>query len=89
MRDDVTVRRIFNWTQNPTLARDIAARKMAVYDELMEGRQPAEMLEARPFLETLEKCVRVVVRVWLCVPLFVPAARHNHSCAPATAAMLA
>jgi len=29
-----------------------------LYDELLEGRQPAEMLEARPFLENLKKYVK-------------------------------
>lgn len=51
------VSRVFNWTQNPTTARQIAKRKMAVYEELLNGRQPAEMLEARPFLEMLRKWV--------------------------------
>lgn len=55
VRDEVVVTRVLNWTQNMTTARQIAKRKMAVYEELLGGRQPAEMLEARPFLETLRK----------------------------------
>ncbi len=55
LRDEVVVTRVFNWTQNPTTARQIAKRKQAIYDEVLGGRQPAEMLEARPFLETLRR----------------------------------
>ncbi|KAF5837530.1 HAD-like domain-containing protein [Dunaliella salina] len=55
VRDDVVVKRIFNWTQNPAMAMQIAQRKAQVYDQLLEGRQPAEMLEARQFLELLRK----------------------------------
>jgi len=54
-RDEVVVTRVFNWTQNPATARQIAKRKTAVYEEMLGGRQPAEMLEARPFLETLRR----------------------------------
>ena len=55
LRDDVVVQRIFNWTQNPPMAKKIAERKSEVYHELLGGRQPAEMLEARPFLEMLHR----------------------------------
>jgi len=55
VRDDVVVKRIFNWTQNSAMAAQIAQRKADVYDELLDGRQPAEMLEARQFLELLQR----------------------------------
>lgn len=55
LRDEVVVTRVFNWTQNPTMAKKISQRKNEILDQLMNGRQPAEMLEARPFLETLRK----------------------------------
>ncbi|KAJ9526834.1 hypothetical protein QJQ45_017786 [Haematococcus lacustris] len=54
-RDDLVVSRILKWTQNPTETKQIARRKQAVYEELMGGRHPAEILEARQFLETLQR----------------------------------
>lgn len=57
VRDDVIIKRVFNWTQNPGMAKQLALRKAELYDELLDGRQPVEMLEARPFLETLKKWV--------------------------------
>lgn len=47
--------RVFNWTHNPSVALKIAARKAVLYEELLGQRQPAQMLEARPFLETLKR----------------------------------
>ena len=55
LRDDVVVSRIFNWTQNKVMAKKIAERKAEVYEELLGGRQPADMLEAKPFLEMLTR----------------------------------
>lgn len=56
LRDDVCVTRVFNWTQNSQVAKKVAARKAEVFEQLLEGRPPAEMLEARPFLTMLKKC---------------------------------
>ncbi|GAX75419.1 hypothetical protein CEUSTIGMA_g2863.t1 [Chlamydomonas eustigma] len=55
LRDDVVVSRVFNWTQNPMMAKKIAERKSEVYEEMCGGRQPAEMLEAKPFLDMLRR----------------------------------
>lgn len=55
LRDDVVVSTVFNWTQNPSTAKMIAARKAEVYEELLGGRQPPAMLEARPFLDTIRR----------------------------------
>lgn len=56
LRDDVVVTRVFNWTQNPMTAKKVAARKSEVLEQLLEGRPPAAMLEAPPFLTMLKKC---------------------------------
>ncbi|GLI69210.1 hypothetical protein VaNZ11_013783, partial [Volvox africanus] len=66
VRDEVVVSRVFGWTHNPSVARQVAQRKGEVYEQLMGGRQPAAMLEARPFLETLK---RYSVPVALATPL--------------------
>lgn len=55
LRDDVVVTTVFNWTQNSSVAKKIAARKAEVYEEMLGGRQPPAMLEARPFLETIRR----------------------------------
>lgn len=55
VRDEVVVSRVFGWTHNPGVARQVAQRKAEVYEQLMGGRQPAAHLEARPFLETLKR----------------------------------
>lgn len=55
LRDDVVVQTVFNWTQNPLVAKNIAARKNEIYEELVQGRGPAPMLEAMPFLETIRR----------------------------------
>ena len=56
LRDDVVVTRVFNWTQNATTAKKVAARKSEVLTQLLEGRPPAAMLEAPAFLTMLKKC---------------------------------
>ncbi|EFJ41744.1 hypothetical protein VOLCADRAFT_84030 [Volvox carteri f. nagariensis] len=66
VRDEVVVSRVFGWTHNPSVARQVAQRKGEIYEQLMGGRQPAAMLEARPFLETLK---RYSVPVALATPL--------------------
>lgn len=55
LRDDVVVTRVFNWTLNPTTARQIVKRKQTLYDELLGERQPAAIFEAKPFLENLKR----------------------------------
>ncbi len=55
LRDDVVVSTVFNWTQNPSVAKTIAARKAEIYQELLGGRPPPAMLEAAPFLETIRR----------------------------------
>ncbi|KAG2498260.1 hypothetical protein HYH03_004010 [Edaphochlamys debaryana] len=55
VRDEVVVSRVFGWTHNPSVARQVAQRKGELFEQLMGGRQPAAMLEARPFLETLKR----------------------------------
>ncbi len=47
--------RVLNWTQNAATAKQIAKRKAEVYEELLNGRQPAAMLEAPAFLDVLRK----------------------------------
>jgi beta-phosphoglucomutase-like phosphatase (HAD superfamily) len=37
------------------MAKKIAERKAEIYEELLGGRQPAEMLEAQPCLELLHR----------------------------------
>ncbi|GFR40808.1 hypothetical protein Agub_g1427 [Astrephomene gubernaculifera] len=54
-RDEVVVSRVFRWTHNTSIARQVAQRKGQIYDQVLGGRQPAVMLEARPFLETLKR----------------------------------
>ncbi len=55
VRDEVVVSRVFGWTHNPTIARQVARRKQELYDTILSGRQPAAMLEARPFLDTVKR----------------------------------
>ena len=66
VRDEVVVSRIFGWTHNPSVARQVAQRKAELYETLMGGRQLAAMLETRPFLETLK---RYSIPVALATPL--------------------
>lgn len=66
VRDEVVVSRVFGWTHNSSVARRVAQRKGEIYEQQMGGRQPAAMLEARPFLETLK---RYSVPVALATPL--------------------
>jgi hypothetical protein len=44
---------LFIWTRNPSQAAKIAARKEEIYDEIMNGQQPAEVPGCRNFLDTL------------------------------------
>ncbi|KAI8470763.1 MAG: HAD-like domain-containing protein [Monoraphidium minutum] len=53
VRDEVAIMQLFTWTRNPAAAAGIAARKEALYDEIMSGNHPAEMPGVRAFLETL------------------------------------
>lgn len=55
VRDEVIVSRVFGWTHNPVVGRQVAQRKAEIYEQLLNGRQPVAMLEARPFLETLKR----------------------------------
>ncbi len=66
VRDEVVVSRIFGWTHNPSVARQVAQRKGEIYESIMGGRQLAAMLETRPFLETLK---RYSIPVALATPL--------------------
>lgn len=66
VKDEAVVTRIFGWTHNPAVARQVAQRKAELYAQLLGGRQPAAMLEARPFLETLK---RYSIPVALATPL--------------------
>ncbi|KAG1672512.1 hypothetical protein FOA52_002821 [Chlamydomonas sp. UWO 241] len=55
LRDDVVVTAVFNWTQNPSVARTIADLKVQKYAALTADRNPQPvMLEAGPFLRTLK-----------------------------------
>eukprot|EP00798_Chlamydomonas_sp_ICE-L_P013972 gene13972-19915_t len=53
-RDELVIKRIFNWTQNPTTVKMLAERKTQIFDELV-GRQPATVHEVFPFLQMLRK----------------------------------
>eukprot|EP00199_Chlamydomonas_sp_CCMP681_P002918 CAMPEP_0119105970 /NCGR_PEP_ID=MMETSP1180-20130426/3791_1 /TAXON_ID=3052 ORGANISM="Chlamydomonas cf sp, Strain CCMP681" /NCGR_SAMPLE_ID=MMETSP1180 /ASSEMBLY_ACC=CAM_ASM_000741 /LENGTH=311 /DNA_ID=CAMNT_0007091173 /DNA_START=124 /DNA_END=1059 /DNA_ORIENTATION=+ len=55
IKDEVVVARVFNWTQNPATARQISQRKRVIYEELLDGRRPSAMLEAKPFLDMLHR----------------------------------
>jgi hypothetical protein len=44
---------LFTWTRNPSQAAKIAQRKEEIYDEIMNGQQPAEVPGCRNFLDTL------------------------------------
>ena len=55
VKDEAIVSRVFGWTHNVTLARQVAQRKHELYETILGGRQPATMLEARPFLDTLKR----------------------------------
>ncbi|MEW5301751.1 MAG: hypothetical protein WDW36_004589 [Sanguina aurantia] len=55
LKDTVVCTRVFNWTHNPAVAAKISLRKAELYEALLGQRQPAAMLEARPFLETLKR----------------------------------
>ncbi len=39
LRDDVVVTRVFNWTQNPTMAKKIAERKAEVSVDVAIARE--------------------------------------------------
>lgn len=53
VKSEVIVSNIFNWTHNPPVARKIAARKEELYEDMLQGVQPAEVVGTRHFLETL------------------------------------
>eukprot|EP00955_Chlamydomonas_euryale_P014450 155396-Chlamydomonas_euryale.AAC.11 len=55
LRDDVVVTAVFNWTQNASVAKEIAERKVQIFEQLAEGRPQPVMLEAAPFLQTIRK----------------------------------
>lgn len=55
VRDEVVIQQLFTWTRNPAAVAQIAARKDALYDELMSGNWPAEVPGVRQFLETVHK----------------------------------
>ena len=68
VRDEVVIQQLFHWTRNPTAAAAIAARKEALYDELVSvGRAPAEAPGVRAFLETL-RAYRVPVAAASALP---------------------
>lgn len=65
VRDDLVVRTIFRWTQNPSVSTQIAKRKAEVYDELVGENHPVGVPEALPFLETLRRYnVPIALATW-------------------------
>lgn len=53
MRDEVVIMQLFNWTRDPRRVASIRQRKDELYDELMNGVQPAEVVGSRAFFDTL------------------------------------
>lgn len=77
------IMQLFNWTRNPSYAATIAQRKDELYDEIMNGVQPAEVPNCRGFLDTLRnyKVRRAPAPPHACMHM---TGMHAYACAPAS-----
>ncbi len=85
------IMQLFNWTRDPRRVATIRQRKDELYDELMNGVQPAEVVGSRAFFDTLRnykvcggavRCGILLLQDWQQGTGM--RAAYAHACMPAT-----
>lgn len=70
VRNEKVISNVFHWTMNQRLVSEAAARKEAIYEELLGAVEPPEMEGTRAFLEMLQR-----YNIPLALACAVPSAR--------------